>query len=287
MSIRYTNHKTRNMEHFGFVDKIPGIGNFWNMIRSIPGKIGDVFRGIFNGIKDGSMNLMEQAMNRFLEAMKTMLEAIFGPIFNPLMPYIWAIGIGVALLIITCIGALIFIFTRPDKCSCTQSGGFNNNIEMLNIIILVLISIIIFSKKKLEHFGFVPGINTIIDPIKRTFGTIKDGIVDGLGKLLRLIEENTIGRIREKINDMVSEIQVFLKPILIGGAVLLPLMCVGIIAFTFFFFGQDDKPKTEPKPTPAPAPAAPAPATPAPAAPATPATPAPAPAPAAATIPVV
>ena len=147
MSIRYTNHKTRNMEHFGFVDKIPGIGNFWNMIRSIPGKIGDVFRGIFNGIKDGSMNLMEQAMNRFLEAMKTMLEAIFGPIFNPLMPYIWAIGIGVALLIITCIGALIFIFTRPDKCSCTQSGGFNNNIEMLNIIILVLISIIIFQKK--------------------------------------------------------------------------------------------------------------------------------------------
>jgi hypothetical protein len=280
MSIRYTNHKTRNMEHFGFVDKIPGIGNFWNMIRSIPGKIGDVFRGIFNGIKDGSMNLMEQAMNRFLEAMKTMLEAIFGPIFNPLMPYIWAIGIGVALLIITCIGALIFIFTRPDKCSCTQSGGFNNNIEMLNIIILVLISIIIFSKKKLEHFGFVPGINTIIDPIKRTFGTIKDGIVDGLGKLLRLIEENTIGRIREKINDMVSEIQVFLKPILIGGAVLLPLMCVGIIAFTFFFFGQDDKPKTEPKPTPAPAPA------PAPAAPATPAPAPAAPAPAA-TIPVV
>ena len=132
----------------------------------------------------------------------------------------------------------------------------------------------------MEHFGFVPGINTIIDPIKRTFGTIKDGIVDGLGKLLRLIEENTIGRIREKINDMVSEIQVFLKPILIGGAVLLPLMCVGIIAFTFFFFGQDDKPKTEPKPTPAPAPA------PAPAAPATPAPAPAAPAPAA-TIPVV
>jgi hypothetical protein len=251
---RYTNHKTRNIEHFGFVDKIPGIGAFWDIIKSLPSKIGDVFTGIFNGIKDGTMNLMEKTIITFLKSMATMLEAIFGPIFNPLMPYIWGIGIGVALLILTCIGALIFIFTRPDKCSCTQSGGFNNNMKMFNIIILILISIIIFSKKKLEHFGFVPNINTIINPIKNIFNKIKDGIVGTLGKLLKLIEENTIGKIKSKINSMVSEIQVFLKPLLIGGAVLLPLMCIGIIAFTFFFFGQDDKPEPKPKPAPKPAP---------------------------------
>ena len=261
MSTRYTNHKTRNIEHFGFVSKIPGIGSFWNIIKSIPGKIGDVLRGIFNGIRDGAMTAMEKIMEKFLAALTAMLKAVFGPIINPLMPYIWAVGIGVALLIITCIGALIFIFTRPDKCSCTQSGGFNNNIEMFNIIILILISIIVFSQKKLEHFGFIPGINTIIDPIKRVFEGIKNGIVTGLEKLLGLIERNTIGRIRTKINTMVSEIQVFLKPMLIGGAVLLPLMCIGVIVFTFVFFGQDDKPAPKPEPVyiPVPTPAAPAP----------------------------
>ena len=256
MSTRYTNQKTKDIEHFAFVGDIPGISDFWNILKSIPGKIGDVFRSVFDGIKDGAENLMGEAMKRFLEAMTTMLKGVFGPIFNPLMPYIYALGIGTALLILTCIGAMIFIFTRPDKCSCTQSGGFNenNNMEIFNIIILILISIIIFSKKKLEHFGFIPGINTIIDPIKDIFFKIRDGIVSALGKVLNLIEENTIGKIETKINSMVSEIQVFLKPILIGGAVLLPLMCIGIIAFTFFFFGQDDKPEPAPEPTPKPAP---------------------------------
>jgi hypothetical protein len=213
-------------------------------------------------------------MEQFLRALETMLKAVFGPIINPLMPYIWAVGIGVILLILTCIGALIFIFTRPDKCSCTQSGGFNNNIEMFNIIILILISIIIFSKKKLEHFGFLPGIDTITRPLKSLFNTIKDNIVKALKTLLGFIERETIDKIRTQIKKMVAEIQVFLKPMLIGGAVLLPLMCIGVIAFTVFFFGQDDKPKPAPKPiyipvpTPAPAPATPAPATPAFAAPA-------------------
>jgi hypothetical protein len=156
MSTRYTNQKTKNIEHFAFVGDIPGISDFWNILKSIPGKIGDVFRTVFGGIKDGAENLMGEAIKRFLEAMTTILKAVFGPIFNPLMPYIYALGIGTALLILTCIGAMIFIFTRPDKCSCTQSGGFseNNNMEIFNIIILILISIIIFSKKKIGTLWF-------------------------------------------------------------------------------------------------------------------------------------
>jgi hypothetical protein len=54
-----------------------------------------------------------------MEVVGAILEAIFGPIFEPLMPYIYAIGAGVVLLIITCLGAMIYILTRPDDtCSC-------------------------------------------------------------------------------------------------------------------------------------------------------------------------
>jgi phage-related protein len=96
-----------------------GILKALDFIKSLPNKISEPFKKLFNDFGTNIGKLFQKVFDKIMEVIGTILEAIFGPIFKPLMPYIYAIGIGFALLIITCIGAMIFILTRPDdSCSC-------------------------------------------------------------------------------------------------------------------------------------------------------------------------
>ncbi len=232
-----------------------------NFIKSLPKKISGFLRSIISKMKNGITKGLSKAFNFVLTTIGKILETIFGPIFTPLMPYFWAIGIGFGFLILTCIGSALYIYTRPSP----QIGGFvKNNIELFNIIFILLLSIFIFSRQKIEHFGFFNVgkiIKKVVSPIKKTFSKIIKGVLKIIKKLLKVLKDNTIGRLKKMIKIVIVEIQEFLKPALIGFAILPIIGIIAVIGGTIFFYGSNDKPAQKPTPTPTPAPAsAPAPA---------------------------
>jgi phage-related protein len=96
-----------------------GILKALDFLKSIPRKISEPFKILFEQFKKVIEKLFYKVFDKIMEVIGLILEKIFGPIFEPLMPYIYAIVIGGVLLIITCLGAMIFILTRPDDtCNC-------------------------------------------------------------------------------------------------------------------------------------------------------------------------
>ena len=237
----------------GFKKVTGGIKKAIDFIKSLPKKISEILSSIIDGMKNGITKGLNEAFDFVLTTIGKILETIFGPIFTPLMPYFWAIGIGFGFLILTCIGSALYIYTRPSP----QIGGFvKNNIELFNIIFILLLSIFIFSRQKIEHFGFFNVgkiIKKVVSPIKKTFSKIIKGVLKIIKKLLKVLKDNTIGRLKKMIKIVIVEIQEFLKPALIGFAILPIIGIIAVIGGTIFFYGSNDKPAQKPTPTPAPA----------------------------------
>jgi hypothetical protein len=220
-----------------------GIKKAIDFIKSLPKKISKVLSSIISKMKNGITKGLSEAFDFVLTTIGKILETIFGPIFTPLMPYFWAIGIGFGFLILTCIGSALYIYTRPSP----QIGGFvKNNIELFNIIFILLLSIFIFSRQKIEHFGFLPKIKSVLDPIKKTFSKIIKKVLEIIKKLLKVLKDNTIGRLKKMIKIVIVEIQEFLKPALIGFAILPIIGIIAVIGGTIFFYGSNDKPAPAP-----------------------------------------
>mgnify|MGYP001352359398 CR=1 FL=1 len=234
----------------GFKKVTGGIGDAIDFIKSLPKKISEILSSIIDGMRDGITKGLNEAFDFVLTTIGKTLETIFGPIFTPLMPYFWAIGIGFGFLILTCIGSALYIYTRPSP----QIGGFvKNNIELFNIIFILLLSIFIFSRQKIEHFGLLPSLESVLDPIKKTFNKIIEKVLEIIKKLLKTLKDNTIGRLEKMIKIVIVEIQEFLKPALIGFAILPIIGIIAVIGGTIFFYGSNDKPAQKPTPTPTPA----------------------------------
>lgn len=233
----------------GFKKVTGGIKKAIDFIKSLPKKISEILSSIIDGMKNGITKGLNEAFDFVLTTIGKILETIFGPIFTPLMPYFWAIGIGFGFLILTCIGSALYIYTRPSP----QIGGFvKNNIELFNIIFILLLSIFIFSRQKIEHFGLLPSLKSVLDPIKKTFSKIIEKVLEIIKKLLKTLKDNTIGRLKKMIKIVIVEIQEFLKPALIGFAILPIIGIIAVIGGTIFFYGSNDKPAQKPTPTPTP-----------------------------------
>lgn len=239
-----------------------GIKKAIDFIKNLPKKILKVLPSIINGMKDGITKGIYKAFDFVLTTIGKILETIFGPIFYPLMSYFWAIGIAMGLFILTCIGSAFYIYTRPSP---QMGGSVKNNITLFSIIFILLVSIFIFSRKKIEHFGFLPKLKSVLDPIKKSFKKITKKISDAIKKILKKIKESTIDKLKKLIKKAIVEIQEFLKPILTGFAILPIIGIIIVIGGTIYFYGPNNKPTA----TPAPAPVTPAAPIEIPAAPAT------------------
>ena len=225
-------------------NKIPGIiKKAIDFIKSLPKKIKNLLSTIIDGMKNGITKGLKKAFLFVFKTISKTLETIFGPIFIPLMPYFWAIGIGFGFLILTCIGSALYIYTRPSP----QIGGFvKNNIELFNIIFILLLSIFIFSRQKIEHFGLLPSLKSVLEPIKKTFKKIIKGVLKIIKKLLKVLKDNTIGRLKKLIKKVIVQIQGFLKQALIGLTILQIIGGIVVIGGTIFFYGSNDKPTPTP-----------------------------------------
>jgi len=227
-----------------------GIKKAVDFIKDLPKKILKVLPSIINGMKNGITKGIYKAFDFVLTTIGKILETIFGPIFNPLMSYFWAIGIAMGLFILTCIGSAFYIYTRPSP---QMGGSVKNNITLFSIIFILLVSIFIFSRKKIEHFGFLPKLKSVLDPIKKSFKKITKKISDAIKKILKKIKESTIDKLKKLIKKAIVEIQEFLKPILTGLAILPIIGIIIVIGGTIYFYGPDNKPTAAPATPAAPA----------------------------------